>query len=233
DGGGADMGIGAISATLTHKDYNCLVLLYDNESYANTDIQLSSQTPYGAVTTFSPSGTKKRLMHTRWKKNVPGMLAAGHPESRYIAAGCAAYAVDLMNKIRKALELGGPTFVHTLDPCPKGWDYHPQYSQELGHLAVECGIWPLYEVIDGVCNLTGPTRQIAEGRKKRKPVIEYLKRQGRFAHFADEDVEHFQQEVDKMWTSWLIPGVIPFTVAAKDQTILKIDKKPIHEQKTA
>ena len=49
-----------------------------------------------------------------------------------------------MNKIRKALELGGPTFVHTLDPCPKGWDYHPQYSQELGHLAVECGIWPLY-----------------------------------------------------------------------------------------
>src|SRR6266705_2710984 len=188
DGGGADMGIGAISATLTHKDYNCLVLLYDNESYANTDIQLSSQTPYGA---------------------------------------------DLMNKIRKALELGGPTFVHTLDPCPKGWDYHPQYSQELGHLAVECGIWPLYEVIDGVCNLTGPTRQIAEGRKKRKPVYEYLKRQGRFAHFADEDVEHFQHEIDKMWTEWLIPGVIPFTVAAKDQTILKIDKKPLHEQKTA
>src|SRR5246500_1760534 len=106
DGGGADMGLGAISATLTHKDYNCLVLLYDNESYANTDIQLSSQTPYGAVTTFSPTGEKRRLMHTRWKKNVPGMLAAGHPESRYIAAGCAAYAVDLMNKIRKALELG-------------------------------------------------------------------------------------------------------------------------------
>src|SRR5437870_2820438 len=232
DGGGADMGLGAISATLTHKDYNCLVLLYDNESYANTDIQLSSQTPYGAVTTFSPSGSKKRLMHTRWKKNVPGMLAAGHPESRYIAAGCAAYAVDLMNKIRKALELGGPTFVHTLDPCPKGWDYHPQYSQELGHLAVECGIWPLYEVIDGVCNLTGPTRQIAEGRKKRKPVYEYLKRQGRFAHFIDEDVEHFQAQVDKMWTDWLIPGVIPFTVPAKDQAILKIDKKskPLHEE---
>ena len=33
-------------------------------------------------------------------------------------------------------------------------------SKELGHLAVETGIWPLYEVIDGVCNLTGPTRRI-------------------------------------------------------------------------
>src|SRR5437588_102717 len=233
DGGGADMGIGAISATLTHKDYNSLILLYDNESYANTDIQLSSQTPYGAVTTFSPSGTTHRLMHTRWKKNMPGMMAAGHPESRYIAAGCAAYAVDLMNKIRKALELGGPTFVHTLDPCPKGWDYHPQYSQELGHLAVETGTWPLYEVIDGMCNLTGPTRQIAEGRKKRKPVIEYLRRQGRFAHFIDEDVEHFQSQVDKMWTEWLIPGVIPFTIPAKDTNILKIDRKPLHEAKPA
>jgi len=86
-------------------------------------------------------------------------------------------------------------------------------------------------VIDGVCTLTGPTRQIAEGRKKRKPVYEYLKRQGRFAHFLDEDVEHFQAQVDKMWTEWLIPGVIPFTVPAKDQAILNIAKKPLHASK--
>jgi hypothetical protein len=36
-----------------------------------------------------------------------------------------------------------------------------------------------------------------------------------------------------MWTDWLIPGVIPFTVPAKDLAIVKIDKKPVHEQKTA
>src|SRR6266511_785369 len=29
DGGGADMGLGAISATLTHKEYNSLILTYD------------------------------------------------------------------------------------------------------------------------------------------------------------------------------------------------------------
>src|SRR5260221_11024922 len=67
DGGGADMGLGAISATLTHKEYNSLILLYDNESYANTDIQLSGSTPYGANTTFSPPGSGKRLIHTPWK----------------------------------------------------------------------------------------------------------------------------------------------------------------------
>src|SRR5919109_2978368 len=85
DGGGADMGFGAISAALTHADYRFLVILYDNESYANTDIQLSGSTPDGAVTTFSPTGKQKRIMHTRWKKNTPGMLAAGHPDAAYIA----------------------------------------------------------------------------------------------------------------------------------------------------
>ncbi len=45
-------------------------------------------------------------------------------------------------------------------------------------------------------------------------------------------MEHFQAQVDKMWTEWLIPGVIPFTVPAKDQAILKIDTraKPLHEE---
>jgi len=59
DGGGADMGLGGISATLTHPDYNLLILMYDNESYANTDIQLSGSTPWGAHTTFSPPGKMK------------------------------------------------------------------------------------------------------------------------------------------------------------------------------
>src|SRR5919106_763745 len=52
DGGGADMGLAAISAALTDIEYNLLIFLYDNESYANTDIQTSGMTPYGAYTTF-------------------------------------------------------------------------------------------------------------------------------------------------------------------------------------
>ena len=132
DGGGADMGLGAISATLTHREYNSLILMYDNESYANTDIQLSGSTPYGANTTFSPPGSVKRIIHTRWKKNMAGMLAAGHPECRYVATVDASYAVEMMNKVRKALTIGGPTFIHSLDPCPKGWDYDPMLSHELG-----------------------------------------------------------------------------------------------------
>src|ERR671937_726476 len=210
DGGGADMGVGAISATLTHKEYNSLILLYDNESYANTDIQLSGMTPYGANTTFSPPGSKIRLIHTRWKKNMAGMMAAGHPECRYVATVCASYAVEMMNKVRRALTIGGPTFIHSLDPCPKGWDYDPMLSHELGELAGLSGVWALWEGGKGVLKLVGKTRDIADGRVKRIPVRDYLLKQGRFAHFTDDDIDYFQSKVDEMWNKWVVPGVIPF-----------------------
>jgi pyruvate ferredoxin oxidoreductase beta subunit len=210
DGGGADMGLSAISATLTHPDYNLLILMYDNESYANTDIQLSGSTPYGAHTTFSPPGKLRRIMHHRWKKNMAGMIAAGHPTCRYVATVCMSYGLMSMNAVRKALSIGGPTFIHSLDPCPKGWDYDPILSHELGELAVKAGVWPLYEVEDGQLRLLGKTKEIASGRLKRIPVRDYLLKQGRFAHFADEDIAYFQSKVDEMWERWLVPGVIPF-----------------------
>src|SRR6266480_411240 len=209
DGGGADMGLSAISGALQHMDYNHLILLYDNESYANTDIQASGSTPYGANTTFSPHGKAKRILHKRWKKNMAAMLAAGHPECRYVGTVCASYAVDFMNRIRKALSIGGPTFIHSLDPCPKGWDYDPMLSHELGELAIETGLFPLYEVEDGVVKYYGKTKAIVEGRT-RKPVREYLLKQGRFAHFVEEDLEYFQKKVDEMWEQWEIPAVVPF-----------------------
>ena len=212
DGGGADMGLSAISASLTHPEYNHLVLLYDNESYANTDIQVSGMSPWGANSTFSPPGKVHRIMNTRWKKNMVGMLAAGHPECRYLATACASYGLDMTNKVRRALTIGGPTFIHSIDPCPKGWDYDPKFSHELGMLAIETGLWVLYEIIDGELILNGPSKAMAKGMKKRKPVEEYLTRQGRFAHFTEEDTKYVQGKVDEMWEKWWGPGVVPLNI---------------------
>ena len=209
DGGGADMGLSAISAALTHTEYNMLILMYDNESYANTDIQVSGMSPWGANSTFSPPGKVHRIMNTRWKKNMVGMLAAGHPECRYVATACASYGLDMTNKVRRALTIGGPTFIHSIDPCPKGWDYDPKFSHELGMLSIETGLWVLYEIIDGELILNGPSKAIAKGMKKRKPVEDYLTRQGRFAHFTPEDTKYVQGKVDDMWDRWWGPGIMP------------------------
>jgi pyruvate ferredoxin oxidoreductase beta subunit len=119
-------------------------------------------------------------------------------------------AVDTLNKVRRALSIGGPTFIHSLNPCPKGWDYDPKYSYEIGELAVETGIWPLYEVEDHKLKMYGKSKHIASGAAERKPVREYLMRQGRFAHFIEEDIAYFQAKTDEMWNEWLLPGVLPF-----------------------
>jgi pyruvate ferredoxin oxidoreductase beta subunit len=213
DGGGADMGLSAISAALQHTEYNLLVLMYDNESYANTDIQTSGSSPYGVHTSFSPPGKLHRIMHKQWKKNTAPMLAAGHPDCKYVATVVATNAVDTLNKVRRALSIGGPTFVHSLNPCPKGWDYDPKYSHEIGELAVETGIWPLYEIENGKLTMYGKTQHIASGALQRKPVGEYLLRQGRFAHFTEEDIALVQARTDKMWEQWAIPGVLAFAKA--------------------
>ncbi|GIX48408.1 MAG: hypothetical protein KatS3mg131_2619 [Candidatus Tectimicrobiota bacterium] len=47
DLGGGDMGLSGISGAL-QTDYDLLIILYDNESAANTDIQATGLTTYGA-----------------------------------------------------------------------------------------------------------------------------------------------------------------------------------------
>ena len=41
-------------------------------------------------------------MHTRWKKNFAGMLAAGHPECKYIATVDMSYGLQAMNCVRQS-----------------------------------------------------------------------------------------------------------------------------------
>lgn len=204
DLGGGDMGVSGISGAL-QSDYDLLIIIYDNESAANTDIQATGMTTYGAQTTFTPPGSKHRIMQRRWKKNLAPMYAVGNPNCRYVATSCPTYPpLDFLNKVRKALSSGGPTLIHTFDPCPKGWDYHPKYSHEMGELGVKCGIFPVYEIVDGKIYYTyGPNR-------KRIPVRDFLMKQGRFSHLIDEDIDYIQNKVTEMWEDWDLPGIAPF-----------------------
>lgn len=211
DLGGGDMGLSGISGAL-QTNYDLLIIMYDNESAANTDIQATGSTTYGAQTTFTPPGKKTRIMQKRWKKNVAGMLAVGHPTCKYVATACATFPpMDYMNKVRKALAIGGPTFLHTYDPCPKGWDYHPRYSHEIGELGIKSGLLPLYEIVEGKVTYTYDARS----KKKRIPVNDFLSKQGRFAHLIQEDVDYIQKMVNEMWDEWDIPGVVPIKGSLK------------------
>ncbi len=190
DGGTSDMGFGALSMAMSY-DYDLLYVLYDNESYANTGIQDSSLTPWGAWTTFTPSGKVNTIGNKRQKKNIAKMVAE-HPAVKYVATATPAYAIDLINKLRKGLAVEGPAFVHILAPCPKGWRFDPNETIKISRLAIQTGMWVQHEVIDGKFKLTYKP-------KNRKPVEEYLRLQGRFDHLTEKEIQIIQDRVNEMW----------------------------------
>jgi pyruvate ferredoxin oxidoreductase beta subunit len=189
DGGAMDIGLSSLSGAMT-QDQDLLIVLYDNESYANTGIQASSLTPWGANTTFTPPGAieKYRVGNPRHKKNAAQLIAAGHPDVKYVATASIAYPQDLISKVRKALAKGGPTFIHLLAPCPKGWGFPSDKTIDVGKLAVETGMWRLYEIVDG------ERRETYEPGELR-PVKDYIRAQNRFSHLTDEDIEKIQEEL--------------------------------------
>lgn len=186
DGGTSDIGLQALSGALERQHEDFIYVCFDNEAYMNTGIQRSSSTPFGATTTTSPSGKKSQGQST-WKKDMP-KIAAAH-NIPYVATACSSYPFDLQEKVKKAVDSGGPAYIHCLSVCPTGWRIPSHLAIKYGKLAVQTGIFPLYEVVDGTYNMT---KKIA----KRRPVTEYFKGQGRFRHLTEDDIQAIQERVD-------------------------------------
>ena len=176
-------------------DYKRLLfVLYDNESYANTGIQASSTTPWGASTTFTPPGRLKRLGNSRMKKNV-ALIVAAHPGVRYVATATLYPPLDFINKAKKALEANGPAFIHLLVPCPKGWFADPKYTVDLSRSALDTGLWVSWEYENGEFSLSYKPEQ-------RKHVKEYLRMQKRFQHLSDDKIEEIERMTANEWDYW-------------------------------
>ncbi len=184
DGGTSDIGIQALSGAL-ERGHDFIYVCYDNEAYMNTGIQRSSSTPYGASTTTSPAG-KVVPGQVTWKKNM-AEIAAAH-DIPYVATACPSYPLDLMQKVKKAARIKGPTYIHVLSVCPTGWRLPPELSIKAGRLAVETGVFPLYEVEYGRYRLTVDVGKL-------RPVNDYLGMQGRFRHLDEAMIEKIQKRV--------------------------------------
>jgi pyruvate ferredoxin oxidoreductase beta subunit len=184
DGGTSDIGLQALSGAM-ERGTNFTYFCWDNEAYMNTGIQRSSATPYGAMTTTSPPG-KKSIGQPTWKKDMVA-IAVAH-DIPYVATASPSYLFDLYFKVRKALETPGPAYISVLSVCPTGWRSATDVSVRLGRLAVETGVFPLYEVVEGKYRLTVEV-------PKMRPVKDYIKPQGRFRHLRDPEVEFIQKQV--------------------------------------
>ena len=188
DGATLDIGLQALSGAL-ERGHNMLYICYDNEAYMNTGVQRSSSTPYGATTTTSPAG-KASIGQFSWKKNLPAIAAAHNIP--YVATACPSYHRDLAMKVKKAMEVKGPAYIQILSPCPTGWRCPTDNAVEVGRSAVQCGMFPLYEVENGKYKINVTPEPL-------KPVAEYLKGQGRFRHLTETDITKIQEKVNQDW----------------------------------
>lgn len=190
DGSTFDIGFGAISG-MFERGHDVLYVCYDNEAYMNTGIQRSGSTPNYARTTTSPPG-RASMGNLRPKKDLPQIAVAhGIP---YVATCSVGYAMDLDRKVRQALSIRGPKYVQIHVPCPLGWGTDPSRTIDIARLAVNTGLYPLYEVEDGVLKSQKIPRKV--------PVEEYLRIQTRFRHLFGKDgagpeVQEIQRVADQ------------------------------------
>jgi pyruvate ferredoxin oxidoreductase beta subunit len=178
DGATADIGLQWVSGAM-ERGHDMIYVCYDNEAYMNTGIQRSSATPLGAATTTSPAGKVVKGQQT-WKKNVTEIIAAHNIP--YVATINPSYPFDLFRKVQKAANTPGAAYLHAYAACPTGWRMRPELAIQVGRLAVETGVFPLYEVENGKYKINIEIEDF-------RPLKDYLKLQGRFRHLSDEVID--------------------------------------------
>lgn len=184
DGGTTDIGFGCLSGMFERND-DVLYICYDNQAYMNTGVQRSSATPPTARTATTPAvgdapgnvfGTGKNLPLIAMAHNIP-----------YVATATVADLHDLETKVTRAMNMSGSRYIHVLVTCPLGWGSATNHTILLARLAVESGLFPLFEAEDGAVVRTQKIR-------KKVPVEDYLKLQKRFAHLFKKD----REDVDRI-----------------------------------
>ena len=176
DGATVDIGFGCLSGMFERND-DVLYICYDNEAYMNTGVQRSGSTPPTARTATTQTVGREPGNVFGQGKNVPRIaMAHGIP---YVATASVADLHDLEAKITTAIEIRGSRYVHIHVPCPLGWGSDPADTLKVARLAIESGLFPIFEAHNG---------HVTSVRKIRKcvPVERYLQLQNRFAHLFKE-----------------------------------------------
>ena len=180
DGGTTDIGFQCLSGMFERND-DVLYICYDNEGYMNTGVQRSSATPPAARTATTPAMGANPGNVFGQGKSVP-RIAVAH-QIPYVATATVADLHDLERKVLKAMSIHGARYLQIHVPCPLGWGSASHDTIRLARLAIESGLFPIFEAEAGRVTAVRHIR-------KQVPVDEYLRPQRRFAHLFKADGQH-------------------------------------------
>lgn len=183
DGGTYDIGLQALSSA-AERNEDILYVCFDNEGYMNTGGQKSSATPRSAETGSTPLGKTTR------KKNLIEILAAHRIP--YIATASPSHLNDMAAKVERARGMRGTRVIIVLIPCLPGWGLPDDAAVATARLAVETGVFPLIEIVDGLhYTLNTPERP--------RSLDDYLSVQKRYRRLCDADRAALRADVDLAW----------------------------------
>lgn len=128
------------------------------------------------------------------KKALPALAVA--EGFKYVATASPSYPFDLYDKMKKALETEGKSYVHILCPCPLAWEYATEDTVKVGFWAVESQAFPLYEVGSGHYSLSVKTL-------KPRSLGEYIEAQGRFGDVTEKQLKAASATVQKEYKKLL------------------------------
>ena len=194
DGAAYDIGLQSTAGAIDRR-LDFYYLCYDNEAYGNTGFQMSSSTPYGSYTKTTPATPAYPLGNTASKKDLFEIWRA--MQAPYVATLSNSHGVDFLRKVEKGATIAGPKLYIAFAACPTGMGFDPKDSIEVEKLAVQTGIWPLREAVDGVVRHTVVPRSLT-------PVKAYLKTQERFRHLFEptektEAIKTIQASINSYW----------------------------------
>lgn len=203
DGSTTDIGMGCLSGMFDRND-DVLYICYDNQGYMNTGVQRSSATPALCRTATTMPNSNYFGNDIGSGKNVPAIAMAHNIP--YVATASVSNLKDLERKVRKAIHMKGSRYIQVYVPCPLGWGTQPADTIQIAKLAVQTGIWPLFESENGELVASTTIETVI-------PVDNYLKMQRRFAHLfgknaPENGLEFFQNIANKNIKKYKLNGDI-------------------------
>lgn len=159
-------------------------ICYDSEMYMDELITrfLPSMDAHGESHPLGKDDVRE-FIHN---KNMPSLIREN--SVAYAATSCPSYPLDLMEKIKKGLQISGTAFINVLTPCPTTWLFNPDLTANLGVLAVNTGFYPLFEIESGKLKVT---KRVS----KLQPLADYFKIQRRYTPFPPEMISLIQEVI--------------------------------------